>query len=93
MIHPMIFKQNGSILLINGPELVKLVKHARSILWHNKGLYAIVPIERVMNAVSVFKDRQYCKKSSNITFHWSEAVEIPEETGRAMEKYNGGKDE
>jgi len=89
----MIFKQNGSILLINGPELVKLVEHPRSILWHNKGLCAVVPIERVMNAVSVFKDRQYCKKSGRITFHWSEAVEISEETERAMEKYNGGKDE
>jgi len=92
MIHPMTIKQNSSILQISGPKLIELIEKPQPILWHNKGLYAVVPVERVRNAISVFKDQQHCKKSGSITFHWSETVEIPKEAGQVMEKYNGGED-
>ena len=91
MIHPLVIRQCGKVLTISGSDLAELLNKPRPILWDNKGLFAIVPTERVWNAVSVFKDRQHCKKTGSIVFHWFEAVEILREAGAVMEKYNGRK--
>lgn len=92
MIHPMIIKQKGTKLCVQGKRLEELEKKLKSILWVNDGLYAMIPIERIKNTLNVLADR---KKLDNNTpncleFTWVEAVPIPAESGQSMEKYNGG---
>lgn len=90
MIHPLVLKRKGSTLLIHGPDLQSLVDNPRPVLWCNDGLYGMIPKERIQNAVSTLKDVGHlARKLSSFGFTWGDVVEIPQETGRAMEQYNG----
>lgn len=87
MIHPKIFLDNSIVLYIEGPELARLIKKPKSVLWvrriPNKEIYAIVPVELIKEAIN-----SMCKNNCRISFKWDGAVEIPKETGIAM-RYNG----
>lgn len=95
MIHPTIFKESGSTLIIKGDDLKRLEKKPKQILWVKDGIYGMVPIEVVKNALNCLKFYKIlsvcCIGSHCIQFHWNETVEIPQSTGRSMEDCNNGK--
>lgn len=93
MIHPLIIKESSTRLTITGDQYKKLVKKPKAILWCRDGMYGMVPIEVVKNAISLLRtinlyETSYRRKYE-LTFFWNETVEIPPATGRSMEKYNG----
>ena len=93
MIHPIIYKESGSTLTIKGDDLKRLKKKPKQILWVKDGIYGMVPIEVVKNALELQRIFA-CAQGGDITkhqliFHWDETVEIPQSTGRAMEDCNG----
>lgn len=94
MIHPVICKEKSSTLIIKGDSLKRLKKKPKQILWVKDGIYGLIPIEVVKNALDRADDlKNVCRKSTTsilLKFHWNETVEIPQEMGRSMEVYNGG---
>lgn len=78
------------MLKIFGPELARLVNSPKAILWDRDGLYGMIPVEVIRNALDNLELRN--RISANITilyFDWNETVEVPSETGRAMESSEG----
>ncbi len=98
MIHPLICKESSTRLCITGDQYKKLIKKPKAILWCRDGLYGMVPVEVVRNAISAFNDREKTREHKGLhlveqlDFLWNETVEIPASTGRSMEKYNGKDD-
>ncbi len=98
MIHPIILHQKGSILHITGPTLQQLIDNPRPVLWCNEGLYGMIPKEVVQNDIGALIkrnkifERSYYPPKTELLFAWSSVIEIPQETGRALEKYNEGSD-
>lgn len=91
MISPMIFRQKGLYLVIKGDNLLQLLDHPRSILWCKEGIYGLIRIERVKNAISLFKDCSLLvKKMGSISFVWNDVIEISSETGRELERGGSG---
>ena len=93
MIHPTIFKESSNTLIIEGDDLKRLKKKPKQILWVKDGIYGMVPIEVVKNALE-FQKIFACAQGGDITkhqltFQWDETVEIPQSTGRSMEDCNG----
>lgn len=92
MIHPLIVKESSTKLLITGEQYKKLIKKPKAILWCRDGLYGMVPVEVVKNAILFDEDKRTLLPHlhiKRITFNWNETVEIPASTGLSMEKYNG----
>ena len=95
MIHPMILKESSTSLCITGDLYKKLMKKPKAILWCRDGMYGMLPIEVVKNAIQIVRDVDnafgWSKISINhfLLFRWNETVEIPVSTGQSMEKYNG----
>lgn len=96
MIHPLICKESGTRLCITGEQYKKLIKKPKAILWCRDGLYGMVPVEVVKNAIQLLHDANQAREcadlklqQSPLEFLWNETVEIPIETGSVMEKYNG----
>jgi hypothetical protein len=93
MIHPLIIKESDTKLVIAGDEYEKLMKKPKAILWCRAGLYGMIPIEVVKNAIQLLRDfnKSYVEfiPRQFLEFSWSETVEVPPDTGRSMEKYNG----
>jgi len=86
MIHPMIMKCKSGKLIVKNSEFEK---DPRPILWCRDGLYGVIPIEVIRNEIGHLEDLRKLEISSPLVFHWRSVVEIPQETGRAMEKCNG----
>lgn len=97
MIRPIIFKEKTDTLIIKDKELKQLEKKPKQILWIRDGLYGMIPIERVKNALenrnaaNLLADLEVKNYISqpHVIFQWNETVEIPASTGQSMEKYNG----
>ena len=90
MIHPYIFKEKSTRLTITGPELDRLIARPKTILWSRDGIYGLIPIEVVKNHIKFLSDinRQLehdDRHASGLNFKWGESIEIPSETGRALE--------
>ena len=90
MIHPYIFREKNTRLTITGPELDRLVARPKAILWSRDGIYGLIPIEIVKNHIQLWSDinRQLeCgdRHANGLNFKWGESLEIPPETGRALE--------
>lgn len=98
MVHPIIIKQSGDTLSIEGSLLAALKENPRSILWCNNGLYAIIPIEIIRNGLQFIENQNkllelvnipFDNKKHKIIFHWDQAEQIPTSTGKVMEQFNG----
>ncbi len=95
MIHPMIIKKSSTRLHITGDLYKKLMKKPKAILWCRDGMYGMVPIEMVKNAIAITEAVANIVlacgglQRKQLSFTWNETVEIPVSTGQAMEKYNG----
>lgn len=90
MIHPYIFREKGTRLTITGPELDRLIAGPKAILWSRDGIYGLIPIEVVKNHIQLWSDinKQFehgDRHASGLNFRWDESLEIPPETGRALE--------
>lgn len=92
MIHPVIQREDDVVLLIEGDVYECLKKKPRPILWVKQGIYGIIPVEVIKNEFQIRADREQADPECwhlPLTFNWAEAQEIPQSTGRSMEKYNG----
>ena len=95
MIHPLIIKESSIRLCITGDLYKKLMKKPKAILWCRDGMYGILPIEAVKNAILLRNEGNDYRKSMGwvsrvgFIFNWNETVEIPVSTGQVLEKYNG----
>ena len=94
MTHPIIYKESSNTLIIKCDSLKRLKKKPKQILWVKDGLYGMIPIEVIKNALEFYDT--ICiqvegdfKSKNYIEFHWNETVEIPQSTGQSMENYNG----
>jgi hypothetical protein len=82
--------------LITGDQYKKLMKKPKAILWCRDGMYGMLPIEMVKNAITVNEDIGLIAlaygglQRKQFEFHWNETVEIPAATGRLMGEYNNG---
>ena len=91
MIHPVVQRENGDVLFIEGDVYECLKKKPRPILWVKQGIYGIIPVEVIRNEFQIRADREKLDPQCwhlPLTFNWTEAQEIPQSTGQAMEKYN-----
>ena len=92
MIHPTVIKESGTKLYISGEQYEQLVKEPQAVLWNRDGMYALVPLARVKNAIYVLNDGNKYRETMNwaprktLVFSWGETLEIPVETGRALER-------
>ena len=88
MIHPKIFKESGTLLIISGEQYEQLVKKPQAVLWNRDGMYGLVPLARVKNAIQLDLDfakvQEHAKRY--IEFLWGETEEIPVETGQVLER-------
>jgi len=95
MIHPLICKEKSTRLTIIGEQFKKLIEKPKAILWCRDGLYGMLPVEVVKNAIAVNSDVANIVvvygglQRKQFEFNWGETVEIPVETGLSMEEYNG----
>lgn len=94
MIHPYIFREKSIRLTIIGSELDELIAGPKAILWSRDGIYGLIPIEVVKNHIQLWSDinRQLeCddRHVNGLDFKWGESLEIPPETGRALESSEG----
>lgn len=93
MIHPKIFKESGTRLYVADEQLEQLIEKPQAILWNRDGMYGLVPLPRVKNAVINLND---CNKHramlvgvarlTSVVFTWGETEEIPPETGKTLER-------
>lgn len=91
MISPTIFRRKGATLQISETPLQQLISNPQPILWCNDGLYALIPIERIRNDLDVLAGRRkFIGKNISLVFYWGEAIEIPVELGRELER--GGRE-
>ncbi|KKN77889.1 hypothetical protein LCGC14_0356260 [marine sediment metagenome] len=92
MIHPIVQREVGVILWIEGDVYECLKKKPRPILWVRKGIYGIIPVEVIRNEFQIRADREKLDPECwhlPLGFKWAEAQEIPQSTGTSMEKYDG----
>ena len=95
MIHPLIVKESSIRLYITGNQHKKLIKKPKAILWCRDGMYGMLPIEVVKNAIAINGDVANIAlaygglQRTRLSFNWNETVEIPASTGRSMEEFNG----
>ena len=88
MIHPTVIKESGTRLTIVGEQYKQLVKKPQAVLWNRDGMYGLVPLARVKNAIQL--DLDFAKVQEHavryLDFLWDETEEIPVETGQALER-------
>lgn len=94
MIHPYIFREKGVVLTITGPELDRLISGPKAVLWSRDGIYGLIPIEVVSNHIQLWSDLNKQLEPGDryfngLDFKWEESLEIPPETGRALESSEG----
>jgi len=92
MIHPATLKESGTRLIISGDQFKRLIKKPQAVLWNRDGMYALVPLARIKNAITRLDDRNNYREAVGrapkytLEFAWGETLEIPPETGKALEK-------
>lgn len=59
-----------SDMFVFGPE---------PILWYNQGMYRLIPVALVANAIQLLDENEFGKPI--IRFHWGCSVSIPQEIG------------
>lgn len=69
------------------------------ILWHNQGLYGLIPVEVVANAIQYLKTKKvstppYPVNAARVEFHWDQARAIPQQIGEQLfnEQFNNQTD-
>jgi hypothetical protein len=95
MIHPYIFREKSTRLTITGPELDGLITKPKAIMWSRDGIYGLIPIEVVKNHIQLWSDTNKQlehgdRHASGLNFKWGESLEIPPETGCALESSEKG---
>jgi len=90
MIHPTVIKQSGTRLTITGEQYKQLLKRSQAVLWNRDGMYGLVPLALVKNAIKyetdINKTRDPIDRRHYLEFTWGETEEIPPETGRVLER-------
>lgn len=87
MIHPTVVKESGTRLIISGEQYEQLVKKPQAILWNRDGMYGLIPRAIVMNNLNWLADvNKTAPFPLRLIFGWGETVEIPPETGNALER-------
>ncbi len=89
MIHPTIFKENKSVLVIEGDKLKQLIEYPKQVLWIRDEKYATIPIETIRKRIRFIGT--HCAVTRCLVFVWdeNEVAEIPEQIGRELEHCNG----
>jgi len=68
------------------------MKNSRPILWNFDGLYGWIDKTIVANEIQLFEDKEKAKHEPTPTvlcFSWDQVIELPQDVGKALEKYNG----
>ena len=92
MIHPTVIKESGTRLTISGEVCKQLIKKPQAVLWDRDGMYGLVTLARVKNAITNLDDSNRYRETMGLTprtgfmFTWGETEEIPVETGQVLER-------
>ena len=91
IIHPTVIKQSGTRLTISDEQYEQLVKKPQAVLWNRDGMYGLVPLARIKNAIQWEQDTLHTMYEGKlierkISFTWGETLEIPPETGQTLER-------
>lgn len=54
---------------------------AQPILWHNKGMYKLIPLNLVNNAIELLHDTKQFNVNGDFIFMWKYIINIPQEIG------------
>lgn len=59
------------------------------ILWHNQGLYNLIPVEIVADAIRCLEIKGVSKppypvETARMTFTWDQTIEVPPEIGKQL---------
>ena len=54
------------------------------ILWHNKGMYRLIPLELVDNAMQTLEDTKQFSNDGDYVFMWDYTIEVPQEIGNQL---------
>ena len=80
MIKPLVVKTKNNRLQLR-------LKEPQIILWINRGIYALIPIEVIKNELSIQQDKIKLSDFEPYplcTFTWNQAIIIPPETGKVL---------
>ena len=88
MIHPTVIKESGTRLTISGKQYEQLVKKPQAVLWSRDGMYGLIPVSVIKNAIQLDRDCAQVQEHAEryVDFLWDETLEIPPETGNALER-------
>jgi len=81
----LVTEPSGTIIVDNYLE-EPLRKEMRPILWYRDGLFSVVPVAILMNALESIDwvKRNAVDETTNVNINWSQTYHIDDEAGRSL---------
>lgn len=88
---PLVVTEKNSSFVLEGKDLIDIMKKPRPILWNREGLYGWISIIKVRNAIRIAEDRiktaiNNYTLPSKMVYVWNVKDSIPESVAQAIEE-------